>query len=445
MANRKNVFDLAPSYLERKKFWVIQLKTEEIEDIDARKSVRAEIKWTWVRVKALIHQMEFKGVLSENGKPLPIAGLAKMLRLRPSSVGKLDGEIKALISEGVLKKYRGFVYDPSILAKTMDQLRKVTGKYYRTFEEFLDNFPQILANLGEICESFDKTCENSENDMSALADNSNPQVVDYEATRKSDLSNLKNSNVRNSNSTTNSTTNRSTVSSSSNSTDTRQVSACDARETGTTRQTTDSPHSAPLGGAPAADWITDELRAKFPHLDLDVAVPKWLAKSREKGWKLTPENLRKFLAREKQGAAATPKQSPKRRAIPIYAWVGCEGINNYPSSKSAPARSRGASSEVQNTESAAGFRTQTPSTQAQPATYNRMAPYNLERNTINGNKRSFSLCFRLLRRLQHDTGFLDPNLESSDRIGCRIIFFSSLLSLLPAVAYLLVNCVNQNE
>ena len=43
-----------------------------------------------------------------------------------------------------------------------------------------------------------------------------------------------------------------------------------------------------------------------------------------------------------------------------------------------------ASTEVQNTESAAGFRTQTPSTQAQPATYNRMAPYNLERNTING-------------------------------------------------------------
>jgi len=46
-----------------------------------------------------------------------------------------------------------------------------------------------------------------------------------------------------------------------------------------------------------------------------------------------------------------------------------------------------ASTEVQNTESllsAAGFRTQTPSTQAQLATYNRMAQYNLERNTING-------------------------------------------------------------
>jgi hypothetical protein len=42
---------------------------------------------------------------------------------------------------------------------------------------------------------------------------------------------------------------------------------------------------------------------------------------------------------------------------------------------------------VQNTESllsAAGFRTQTPSTQAQLDTYNRMAPYRLERNTING-------------------------------------------------------------
>ena len=46
-----------------------------------------------------------------------------------------------------------------------------------------------------------------------------------------------------------------------------------------------------------------------------------------------------------------------------------------------------ASTEVQNTESllsAAGFRTQTPSTQAQLATYNRTAPYRLERNTING-------------------------------------------------------------
>jgi hypothetical protein len=46
-----------------------------------------------------------------------------------------------------------------------------------------------------------------------------------------------------------------------------------------------------------------------------------------------------------------------------------------------------ANTEVQNTEallSAAGFRTQPPSTQGQVATYNRMAQYNLERNTING-------------------------------------------------------------
>jgi hypothetical protein len=46
-----------------------------------------------------------------------------------------------------------------------------------------------------------------------------------------------------------------------------------------------------------------------------------------------------------------------------------------------------ASTEVQNTESllsAAGFRTRTPSTQAQLAMYNRTAPYQLERNTING-------------------------------------------------------------
>jgi hypothetical protein len=44
-----------------------------------------------------------------------------------------------------------------------------------------------------------------------------------------------------------------------------------------------------------------------------------------------------------------------------------------------------AGTEVQNTESllsAAGFRTVTPSTQAQLATYNRTAPYKLERNTI---------------------------------------------------------------
>src|SRR5215471_8033735 len=46
-----------------------------------------------------------------------------------------------------------------------------------------------------------------------------------------------------------------------------------------------------------------------------------------------------------------------------------------------------ASTEVQNTESllfAAGFRPETPSTQAQLATYNRTAPYKLERNTISG-------------------------------------------------------------
>ena len=46
-----------------------------------------------------------------------------------------------------------------------------------------------------------------------------------------------------------------------------------------------------------------------------------------------------------------------------------------------------ASTEAQNTESllsAAGFRTQTPSTQAQEAMYKRTTPYKLERNTISG-------------------------------------------------------------
>ena len=46
-----------------------------------------------------------------------------------------------------------------------------------------------------------------------------------------------------------------------------------------------------------------------------------------------------------------------------------------------------ANTEVQNTESllsAAGFHTETPSTQAPLATYNRTAPYKLERNTISG-------------------------------------------------------------
>jgi hypothetical protein len=46
-----------------------------------------------------------------------------------------------------------------------------------------------------------------------------------------------------------------------------------------------------------------------------------------------------------------------------------------------------ASTEAQNTESllsAAGFRTQTPSAQAQEAMYKRTTPYKLERNTISG-------------------------------------------------------------
>jgi hypothetical protein len=46
-----------------------------------------------------------------------------------------------------------------------------------------------------------------------------------------------------------------------------------------------------------------------------------------------------------------------------------------------------AGTEAQNKESlltAAGFHARTPSTQAQLAMYNRMTPYRLERNTING-------------------------------------------------------------
>ena len=46
-----------------------------------------------------------------------------------------------------------------------------------------------------------------------------------------------------------------------------------------------------------------------------------------------------------------------------------------------------AGTEAQNKESlltAAGFRARTPSTPAQLAMYNRMTPYRLERNTING-------------------------------------------------------------
>ena len=46
-----------------------------------------------------------------------------------------------------------------------------------------------------------------------------------------------------------------------------------------------------------------------------------------------------------------------------------------------------AGTQVQNKESlltAAGFRTRTPSTQEQWAMYNKMTPYKLERNTLNG-------------------------------------------------------------
>ena len=56
-------------------------------------------------------------------------------------------------------------------------------------------------------------------------------------------------------------------------------------------------------------------------------------------------------------------------ALLVAGFCGCAGI------------------EAQNKESlltAAGFHERTPSTQAQLAMYNRMTPYKLERNTING-------------------------------------------------------------
>ena len=88
-----------------------------------------------------------------------------------------------------------------------------------------------------------------------------------------------------------------------------------------------------------------------------------------------------------------------------------------------------AGTEVQNKESlltAAGFYMRSPSTQAQLAMYNRMTPYTLERNTINGkalytyaNKQKGVVyiggdkAYQRYRQLAHQQSIAENELEAS--------------------------------
>jgi hypothetical protein len=88
------------------------------------------------------------------------------------------------------------------------------------------------------------------------------------------------------------------------STDTRTDSAPVARESSATRTTDNSPDSGASSESRRHStdyWITEELREKFGHLDLQAEVTRWLEKSANTpGWKLTAEKLRKFLAASTQ-------------------------------------------------------------------------------------------------------------------------------------------------
>jgi hypothetical protein len=283
---RKSIFDLALSSIAGRKNWHLNTRIEEIEDLAARRRVSVEAKWTWIRLKGVFLRSELPGLLMENGEPMTMESIARELKRDYSAV--LKREIDELINAGVLKKLGEFICDPATLSDYVEHKRKTEGI----------NVEQTLDKLRK--------------QHSAVADSSNPQVVDNERPK------------------INGHKNQPSASSSTSNRTERTI-------TGLTAEPTSAPHSAeavptinrqtaPSSLAWAAndselDADLNKLSAEFPTLDVRKEFPVWLARCGKDGHEPTREWFVGFLRLAVQHAkkqSATPARNgdaaaPKKR------------------------------------------------------------------------------------------------------------------------------------
>jgi hypothetical protein len=287
----KGVFDLAPSTLERKQFWYVNLRTEEIEDLDARKDISIQAKWTWLRLKAVFLKSEQPGILVENDRPMTMEALAIHLRRRKSSIPVLEREITELLENRVLRTHAGFIYDLATLADAVELFRKKTRKSLGSFEEVLQRFPKV----------FPKFWENSVFELSASADSSDAVSEDES---EEDSGKGENSNIRSSHSQNSSPTKRRTTGLLD-----KDRSARESAGTGPTND--DSPDLPAVAGIPA-NWEA-ELTPLYPDLNLDAEFRKWAKRCAKDRHEKTREWFEGFLELAVKHAEA--KQDAKRRKL----------------------------------------------------------------------------------------------------------------------------------
>jgi hypothetical protein len=149
---RKEIFDIAPTTLDKAIRYYVNVRSDEIEDLTFRTSVSPDAKWTWLRLKMLMTGSEQSGILIEDGKPIPTETLAVILNRRPTSIPKLQREIDELLAARVLRMHKGFIYDYILLSDEWSRFRREqrnSGKDPESFEEVLRKFPKVFPKFSQ--------------------------------------------------------------------------------------------------------------------------------------------------------------------------------------------------------------------------------------------------------------------------------------------------------
>jgi hypothetical protein len=348
MNPRKPIFDLAPTTLDRKQRWYINARTEEIEDLDARKTISLEAKWTWIRLKGVLAKSEQPGILIENGEPMSSEALAVELRRRPSSVRKLEREIQELLNDRVLRKHKGFIYDYTTLSDEWSRYqkkRRESGEDSESFEEVLGRFPEVFPKFYQ---SFPKFSQNSISETSAPADSSNGfsegESKKFSQNSKNQTSGSSKSSIRNE------VTNTGLIAEAHRSAQNSAGTIAPLTENGQT--------TAPSSSAYTAD--DSELTrqsAEFPDIDVRAEYSKWRAYCQKHDQPATRERFVGWLRlavkhAEKRERPAKPKKrsaaSAKRTAEPASNGdaTASEHSNAEPNDTAATAAAKNAAREA---------------------------------------------------------------------------------------------------
>jgi hypothetical protein len=170
----KRVFDIAPTTLDKRPRYYVNIRSDEIEDLNSRAYVSLSAKWTWLRLKMLMTDTEQPGILIENGQPIPVETLAVILNRRPTSIEKLRREIDELLNARVLRTHKGFIYDYVLLSDEWSRARRNNKELPGSFEEVLSTFPQVFPKFSQ---NSTKTPKNSPGETSGSSNSRNSSTT----------------------------------------------------------------------------------------------------------------------------------------------------------------------------------------------------------------------------------------------------------------------------